>query len=388
MYLFRRNSLIVFILFFSFLSNALLFPVYGTVLSEKEAELDDLRVKLESERIKYEEANNKEVELSTQLRENQALFYEAQEKVRDGAILLEEITDELKRLKRELLTREEEYANQQNDLEVRLQNMYENTESSCVFALMEAKSLTDFINTLYYLQMLVADDLKLLKHLNEEKTEIGNRKAIVEERYNEALKLKKELNEKEGMLAAVVSQKEYLLSLVVLDRECSEDRIYLLEHNTKEVEDQIQGIISGEVSYKSYAPASFNSQGSLSIWPTNGPITSDFGWRMHPIWGDWRFHSGVDIGADYGEPIYAAGDGVIITCDWLGGYGNTVMIDHGGGMVSLYGHCSSLSVSYGQVVKKGEIVAYVGSTGNSTGPHLHFEVRQNGVSVDPYCFVN
>ena len=135
---------------------------------------------------------------------------------------------------------------------------------------------------------------------------------------------------------------------------------------------------------ETYSPA---SSGGGMIWPISGPITSEFGWRTHPIFGSQRFHSGLDIGGDYGLPIHAALGGVVIESGWIGGYGNTIMIDHGGGVVTLYGHNESLAVGVGQTVSQGQVIAYCGSTGNSTGPHCHFEVRLNGEPVSPYNYL-
>ena len=123
------------------------------------------------------------------------------------------------------------------------------------------------------------------------------------------------------------------------------------------------------------------------IYPLTGPVTSEFGWRTHPIFGGSKFHSGIDIGGDYGMEIKAARGGVVSHAGWIDGYGNTVMIDHGGGLVTLYGHNQSLAVSVGETVKQGQVVAYCGSTGNSTGPHCHFEVRLNGEPVSPYDYL-
>lgn len=135
---------------------------------------------------------------------------------------------------------------------------------------------------------------------------------------------------------------------------------------------------------ETYSPP---SSGGAMIWPISGPITSEFGWRTHPIFGSQRFHSGLDIGGDYGLPIHAALSGVVIESGWIGGYGNTIMIDHGGGIVTLYGHNESLAVGVGQTVSQGQVVAYCGSTGNSTGPHCHFEVRLNGEPVSPWNYL-
>jgi murein DD-endopeptidase MepM/ murein hydrolase activator NlpD len=123
------------------------------------------------------------------------------------------------------------------------------------------------------------------------------------------------------------------------------------------------------------------------IWPVNGSIGSGFGPRTHPIYGGSRMHTGVDIGASQGTPIKAAGDGVVKMAGVNGGYGNWTLIDHGGGLATGYGHQSRIAVSVGQHVSTGEVIGYVGSTGASTGPHLHWEVRVNGNPVDPMGWV-
>jgi murein DD-endopeptidase MepM/ murein hydrolase activator NlpD len=119
------------------------------------------------------------------------------------------------------------------------------------------------------------------------------------------------------------------------------------------------------------------------MMPARGPITSYFGYRYHPILHFTRFHAGVDIGADWGSPIVAAGDGRVVGAGWAGGYGREVQIAHGGGLVSLYGHMSEIVAEPGSFVRQGQLIGYVGSSGLSTGPHLHFEMRQGGQPVNP-----
>ena len=126
-----------------------------------------------------------------------------------------------------------------------------------------------------------------------------------------------------------------------------------------------------------------------SIWPAAGEVSSRFGWRSSP-WDGWGsdYHPGIDIANEMGTPIVAAADGIITSAGWnSGGYGNLVEIDHGNGIVTLYGHVSSIGVSAGQQVHKGDVIAYMGNTGNSTGPHLHYEVRVNGTAVNPAGFL-
>ncbi|MSO38069.1 MAG: hypothetical protein EXQ69_07450 [Acidimicrobiia bacterium] len=126
--------------------------------------------------------------------------------------------------------------------------------------------------------------------------------------------------------------------------------------------------------------------GSLSL-PARGGIASPFGWRVHPIYGDRRLHAGIDIDAPHGAPVRAAADGTVVIAGYQTGYGNTVVIDHGGGLATLSAHLSVISVSAGQTVSGGQLVGAVGNTGNSTGPHLHFEVRINGSPVDPMGYL-
>lgn len=125
-----------------------------------------------------------------------------------------------------------------------------------------------------------------------------------------------------------------------------------------------------------------------SIWPARGEISSDYGWRMHPVLGYGRVHTGLDIAAAYNSPIVATAAGTVESSGWLGGYGNAVTINHGNGVSTLYGHCAVLNVSAGQFVKKGQTIALVGSTGVSTGPHLHYEVLRSGEHTDPLPYLS
>jgi murein DD-endopeptidase MepM/ murein hydrolase activator NlpD len=141
---------------------------------------------------------------------------------------------------------------------------------------------------------------------------------------------------------------------------------------------------NGRSEWISAADASRPSSSTSGLMmPAAGPITSYFGFRYHPILHFTRFHAGVDIGAGWGSPIVAAGDGRVIGAGWGGGYGREVEIAHGGGVISIYGHMSEIVAQPGSFVRAGQLIGYVGSSGLSTGPHLHFEVRQGGQPVNP-----
>lgn len=140
---------------------------------------------------------------------------------------------------------------------------------------------------------------------------------------------------------------------------------------------------SGESSSARSASRSSSSDGSLAEPLASVRVTSNYGWRVHPIYGNSRLHTGVDLSASSGTPIRSAGDGVVVSASWLGGYGYAVVVDHGGGLATLYAHQSSMAVGQGQRVEKGQTIGRVGCTGSCTGPHLHYEVRINGTPVDP-----
>ncbi len=124
-----------------------------------------------------------------------------------------------------------------------------------------------------------------------------------------------------------------------------------------------------------------------SVWPVVGPLRSSFGGRLDPFNGEGAFHTGVDIATSYGQPVISPADGIVTTADFMGGYGRVIMIDHGHGISTLFGHLSGFAVSNGQRVKRGDVIAYVGLSGRSTGPHLHYEVRINRTPVNPYKYM-
>jgi murein DD-endopeptidase MepM/ murein hydrolase activator NlpD len=145
----------------------------------------------------------------------------------------------------------------------------------------------------------------------------------------------------------------------------------------------VAGATPSAPSAAAAAPSPTKAPGRLIVPVPGAPITSPFGYRIHPIYGTSKLHTGIDYGADEGTPIRAAADGVVVSAGWYGGYGNATIIDHGGGIATLYGHQSSMAVSAGQKITQGQIIGRVGCTGDCTGPHVHFEVRVNGDPVNP-----
>jgi murein DD-endopeptidase MepM/ murein hydrolase activator NlpD len=191
-----------------------------------------------------------------------------------------------------------------------------------------------------------------------------------------------------------------VLSAEFIYEENSEPTISLLHYTPLITEDELLARLSGLVNELEIQRTLFASLESYkeqmspyllnypTIWPISGRISSGFGWRRNPFGGSGReHHNGVDIPARTGTPIRAAGGGIIISSGWQNGYGNTVVIDHGGGLVTKYAHNSRNTAREGQRVERGDIIGYVGSTGRSTGAHLHYEIRRNGTAVNPIAFL-
>jgi murein DD-endopeptidase MepM/ murein hydrolase activator NlpD len=165
-------------------------------------------------------------------------------------------------------------------------------------------------------------------------------------------------------------------------------RVAAAEAASRQAEQSRQSAASAPAPQEAQAPAPAapTSTGRMQR-PADGRVTSGYGWRTHPIFGTQRFHSGTDFGGGHGAPIYAADSGVVVSASARGGYGNTIVLDHGGGLTTLYAHQSRFAVSGGQTVTRGQVIGYIGSTGYSTGPHLHWEVRVNGSTRDPMTYL-
>jgi len=259
-----------------------------------------------------------------------------------------------------------------------MRDVYKNGQVSYLDVLFGASDFNDFTTRLDLLQRVVKQDIDLVAQVKAERQLIVDKKSELEQDQAAIQPLKNAVEEKKLILQNKKSSQQAALNAAVNQRDTSQKAYQELLETSRNIEQMIRNNNRG-----------FTGGGGSGamMWPAYGPITSPFGWRNHPIFGDARYHSGIDIGADYGDTVGAADAGVVIYADWMGGYGKAVMIDHGGGLVSLYGHNSELLVSEGQRVAKGQPISRVGATGYATGPHLHFEVRLNGSPVDPMSYL-
>jgi len=279
-----------------------------------------------------------------------------------------------------------EYAVSLGRLNRRLIDLYESDDPTTLDVLLSTESLSDFLDQVAYVRDLGAQDArittevhsaKVRMHAVREKTKVTKNKVATVTRTI-AVRTAQVRSEKErllisekGLASAKGHKKEQLASIQQSKAEYLNE-VAGLEASYGAVAAQIQA--AGSSSYDSTP-----SESGL-IWPVNGPVVSPFGMR----WG--RLHAGIDIGVPYGTPIHAAASGTVIFAGWMGGYGNFVIIDHGGGLSTGYAHQSSIAVGGGSV-SQGQVIGYVGCTGHCFGPHLHFEVRINGNPVDPLGYL-
>ncbi len=272
----------------------------------------------------------------------------------------------------------------------RARDIYINGRLSYLDVILGAKNFSDFANRVEMLKRILDSDIKLIKEIQAEKQEITTRQEALEAAKAKRVKVEKEAKEKQIVIAQKKAERNAVLQKAMTDKAAAEQAQRELEASSANIKAMLQQRAAARAAQASAASSGGGSyvQGSGQLsWPANGPVTSPFGWREHPIFGRQILHSGIDIGVPEGTPVHAADSGTVVDAGWIDGYGNCVIIDHGNGISTLYGHNSEIAVSAGQSVSKGQVIAYAGMTGNATGPHIHFEVRVNGDPVDPMGYL-
>ncbi|MEM6837088.1 MAG: peptidoglycan DD-metalloendopeptidase family protein [Cyanobacteria bacterium P01_C01_bin.120] len=292
---------------------------------------------------------------------------------------LDKAERELKALEADFLQAETAYEQVRQAAVGRLQFLQRQRGGDGWAVLLQSTNFNEFLDRRYQLRQVYNADRGVLVNLKAKADEIKQQRTVVESQKTRVALLRQELLAKKQQYEAEATQQQQLISRLQNDQTALEAARAQLERDSEE----IAILIRQKVAASSGAVRGTG----VFVFPVNGRITSGFGYRRHPILGTSRLHAGVDFGAPSGTTIYAADSGRVIYAGWRGGYGNTVIIDHGGGITTLYGHSSRLFVSVGQSVTQGQAIAAVGSTGLSTGPHLHFEVRQNGSPINPMGYL-
>lgn len=353
--------------------------VFASSLDEK---LSNIQSEMSEQKNKAAEAQQQVESVSDQLRLTQQALQIAKDEYKAIQKQSKDIEKKIDENKDVLAKAEKELASRMKILEKRIRDIYENGQISYVDVLFGAKDFNDFMTRMDLLKRIIKHDYDLIIKIQDQRKMILEKKAELERDQAALKELEKNAELKKKEVEASKAKQEKILDKMSNDRDTAERAYQELVEASKQVEQMIRQSrypVGG-------AQGSGKSTGTM-IWPIDGPITSPFGWRTHPIFGTSTFHSGLDIGGDYGMPVVAADGGVVIYAGWISGYGNAVIIDHGNGISSLYGHNQSLVVREGQSVSQGQLISYCGSTGNSTGPHVHFEVRENGSPVNPYNYL-
>lgn len=276
------------------------------------------------------------------------------------------------------------YEENEKLLEERLVVLYETGDVAFIDILLRSASLIDFLSNYYTIEQIVQNDTELLETIEKERAEVESTKT--------------QLEEQKANLKILKAKKEQAKIVLQNSKTIQENELNQLTEEEKQLQENIQNYKAEEQRIENLIKLASNDYvyngeytGGVMAWPvakSGTYITSDYGIREHPIQGIIKQHTGIDIGnAGFGAPVIAAADGVVSMASYYGGYGNCVMINHGNGVSTLYGHGQKILTTVGTQVKKGDLIMEVGSTGNSTGPHLHFEVRINGTPVDPKPYV-
>lgn len=306
--------------------------------------------------------------------------------------------------------KEQEMINTQKMLGERLRSYYKmNITSQFIYMIIKSDGLGELLGNIQSINRVINIDRDLMDSIKEIKQELLVEKDSLDKRVVKEKVDKENLTTKQSEifeaqkefvvikdakkaqmdeLLALEAEKENVIASLTKEEQDLQHQIGDLVAYDKNLQDELQAIfdnIQSESNGNGGNPGQDNGEGFLR--PTNGAITDPFGPRINPVTGQQGMHKGVDFGDWYGTPIKATKSGVVTYSGWISGYGNSVIIDHGGGVTSLYGHAESLNVSLNQKVNRGDVIAKVGSTGMSTGPHLHFEIRINGQPVNPMNYV-
>lgn len=291
----------------------------------------------------------------------------------------------------ELVEAQKQEDEQKAALRVRMRAMEESGSMSYIAILFNATDFSDLLARMDYVSNVMEKDKKVEEDYRQARVNVENVKAEYEATQEEQVEKKSEAEEKKAQLETEISLAAQ--TIVELENNIEEYKAEYEANAAQEnaIQAQINAAAAALEKQQQQTIASggtvVTGSGSM-IWPCSvRTVSSSYGYRVHPIFGDKRFHSGIDIAASYGDTVWAADSGTVIIATYSSSYGNYVSISHSNGTTTLYAHMSSLAVSAGQTVTQGQTIGYVGSTGWSTGAHLHFEVKVNGSTVDPTGYV-
>jgi len=364
-------------------------------IDKKKQELKEINQEIKNTEKQLEEVKEQQSDVAARLKEIEKQLKQKEQELSQLEEELQYTQGELERTRKELEKAIKEAEKQEKLMADRIRAIYMNGSSSYLELLLEAKSINEFLDRMVMVQQLIAFDVEVLDQMKQYRDQVDQKRAELEELESSLQQKKEAVAKQKAEIEQKKKEQSQLLQKLKEEQERYERDLDELEKTSKELEKTIQELLKKlEEERKKKNQSSQKYTGGILTWPVPGfyRITSSFGYRTHPVYGTKRMHTGIDIGSNPGQSIYgqnfvAGADGTVIFAGWYGGYGNCVIIEHGGGITTLYAHGSKILVSAGQQVKRGQPVMKVGSTGVSTGPHAHFEVRKDGVPVNPLPYL-
>lgn len=331
-----------------------------------------------------DESNNRLQAVQEQLSTNMQELQDLDNQIAQSQEELSTINDDINDLINQINENEDKLSKTQAELDsiqelldARIIKMYETPKFEFLQVILASKNVTEILSTYYAMKELAEYDNQLLDTVKKQKEEIETTKKILAEKKKQVIENKQKQQKKTQVLANTKTMRQYYISKLSTEEQELQAKIDEYNSQVSAIESEIKLMVLNSIS-PDYI-------GGAMIWPIPGytTITSEYGMRVHPITGAYKLHTGTDIGAPMGANFVAAAKGVVVKAEMTPAYGNMVIIDHGGGVQTLYAHGSEIVVQVGQEVEAGTPVLKVGSTGYSTGPHAHFEIRINGQTVNP-----
>lgn len=354
-------------------------------LTELQNERDQLSKQTKEAQQKLKEAQQKQADVEAEITAMDDVINAAQKELDSAQADLDDVTARLeasqKALEEANIKREQQFVT----FSGRMRFFYENSQLSYLDILLQSEDFSDMLRRLQYIDDIMSYDQNLLTELTATQNEIKTRTEEIKVEKEQSEYLLGVAQEKMDSLDAIVEEKRRLVESYAQD----EAKYNQLISSNEKASQEAQAMINKILAEQTPSTTSYVYTGGQLNWPvpsrsaSSSSLSSGYVSRNRPIGRGSEFHTGYDIPASYGSAVVAAEAGTVIYAGWMSGYGNTIMINHGNGLVTLYGHNSSLTVSKGDTVSRGQQVAKIGSTGNSTGNHCHFEVRVNGSHTNP-----
>lgn len=351
----------------------------GSTLSDLQRQQQELEQKIKEQTALLKSKESEGQELLEQLEKLEEEIKAKEQEIKRLESELQSAQARVNQAAAELAQAEALQEKRINTFRQRLKDIYENGQVSYLEVLLQSTSFSDFLVRMELLGKIAENDMRLVEEIKAERERIAAKKAALEAERDQLAKLKREADGERSVLASRQAEKKQLLAQIEQEKKRVAQALDELEALSRQIAAKIRAIQT-----QNKRPLGPRGTSQL-LWPLPGytSISSPFGWRIHPLLGTQRFHTGVDIPAPLGTDVIAVEDGQVISAGYLGAYGNYIVIDHGGGLSSMYAHLSAILVREGQEVKRGQVIGRVGSTGWSTGPHLHFEIRLGGEPTNP-----